>query len=156
MKKILVIIFLLSYSIVDAQKTNRDRIYWTALDRYTLNLDKTGHNTQAGDKAKTIYIEKPFFIDSIPPMINGYLLTLITNNNQRELYKLHHNKLIHTKIFPIVVEDSLLKISIIPFRGELKKSNHYNLGVSDGCSIYFRFDTSKKQFIFDKISSWGI
>jgi hypothetical protein len=54
------------------------------------------------------------------------------------------------------VADSLLKITIVPYLGELKKGNHYYLSVSDGTNIYFKFDCEKRRFVFFKAENWGI
>ena len=139
---------LFSCLIGEAQRMNSDKIYWVALDKYTANLQDKDH--------RVIYIEKPDFIDSIPPIINGHQLVFITPDNQLKLYRQNHNKLIHTKISPVTIEDSLVRVSIVPYFGELKYRHHYNLGVSTGCSIYFKFDVSKKEFVFDKVTKWGI
>ena len=138
-------------SFANTQKQVTDKIYWLALDKYTLDLDSVYHL-----KEKKIYLQKPEYVDSIPPLINGYDIILITNKNQKELYKEHNRRLIHTIMYPVAVEDSVLRITITPYFGKLKGSRHYYLAVSDGTNIYFRFDTIKKQFVVSKVKNWGI
>jgi len=147
----LTLIFMLSTLFANAQKRSSDKIYWLALNKYTLALDSNYHSTE-----KEIYLQKPDYVDSIPPKVNGYNIILITGKNQKRLYRAHNNRLIHTIISPITVEDSLLYITITPYSGTLKGNRHYYLGLSGGTTIYFKFDCTKKQFIIDKINNWGI
>ncbi|MDB4924635.1 hypothetical protein [Mucilaginibacter sp.] len=148
--------FVLLSSLSKAQTKEGDKIYWTALEKYTLSLDTMGFKKAEEDKVKTIYLEKPDFVDSIPSVINGYKIILITNENQRKTYKDHKGLLTHTKLFPISVHDNVAEISFVPYRGRLKKRNHYMLSVSDGTIIYFKFDSNKNQFVFSKVKNWGI
>lgn len=149
------VLFTLTAFVSIAQKRVSDKIYWIALERYTARLDSLSSKYSEQYATKNIYLQKPDYIDSIPSMINGYKVTLITPSNQTTLYKEHQSKLIHTVIFPVNVQDSILKVTITPYRGELKK-NHYNLGVSDGTTIYFKFDCIRQRFITYKVESWGI
>jgi hypothetical protein len=157
MKKLLVLIALVSsYFFCAAQRMESDRIYWVALEKYTHALDTLNFRKAEGDDSKIIYLEKPDYIDSIPTMVNGYQIVPITNSNEHILYKKHKNTLIHTRVSAVVVEDSLLRISFIPYIGKLKKRNHYFLAVSGGTSVYFKFDCTKQRFAFYKVNNWGI
>jgi hypothetical protein len=103
-----------------------------------------------------IYLQKPNFIDSLPSSINGHQVIIITDNNQKSLYNNHGNKLIHPVLFPLTNDGNKLYITITPYIGQLKKHNHYYLSVSDGTTIYFRFDCSTQSYILDKVENWGI
>jgi hypothetical protein len=139
-----------------AQKKATDKIYWLALNKYTLALDSGNHpNSNIGNE-KVIYLQKSDYVDSIPPLINGYNIVLITNKNQKTLYKQHNRKLTHTIMLPVAIHDSMLYITITPYIGRLKGNRHYFLSVSEGTTVYFKFDPDKKQFIVDKIKNWGI
>jgi hypothetical protein len=153
---ILTLILMSASLLVSAQKRPSDKIYWLALDKYTLALDSGRHPTLNLFQEKKIYLQKPEYVDSIPPQINGYNIILITGQTQKKLYKDHKGQLIHTIMFPVAVEDSLLYITITPYRGKLKGSRHYYLGVSDGITIYFKYNAIKKQFVVDKVKNWGI
>jgi len=59
-------------------------------------------------------------------------------------------------MFPVAVQDSMLYITITPYIGRLKGNRHFFLGVSDGTTVYFKFDPDIKQFLVDKIKNWGI
>jgi uncharacterized phage-like protein YoqJ len=130
-----------------AQRKDEDKIYWTALEKYTYSLGKAGFKKADEDKIKTIYLEKPDFIDSIPSAVN---------DNQRRLYKEHNKHLLQTKLFPVSILDSVAKVSFVPYRGKLKSRNHYMLSISDGTVIYFKFDCYQKKFVFYKVENWGI
>ncbi|MFD1256064.1 hypothetical protein ACFQ3S_04595 [Mucilaginibacter terrae] len=96
------------------------------------------------------------YVDSIPGKINNYKIELITTTNKRKLYQSHHNKLTHTKMFPLKVEDSLLSITFVPYFGQLEKRRHYHLALSGGSTVYFKFDCEKNNFIIYKVKLWGI
>ncbi|BAU53489.1 hypothetical protein [Mucilaginibacter gotjawali] len=139
---------------VKGQKIASDKIYWLALDKYTLALGSGSHPNIGVEKV--IYLQKSDYVDSIPPLINGYGIVLISNKNQKTLYKQHNRKLIHTIMSPVAVQDSMLYITITPYLGRLKGNRHYFLSVSEGTTVYFKFDSDKKQFVPDKIKNWGI
>jgi len=139
-----------------AQNKLSDKIYWAALDKYTLSLDSNKLKSANEDKVKTIYLEKANFIDSIPVAMNGYKIVAITSENQWKLYKEHNKYLIHTIIFPVKISNNIAVISFIPYHGKLKGRKHYYLGVSDGTNIHFKFDCNLKQFVFERIENWGI
>ncbi len=147
---LIVLIFFISTTIVKGQRKS-DKIYWTALDKYTLALDSVNE----GPVDRIIFLQKPEYVDSIPKEINGYHIVLLTPINQRKLYKDHNDRLIHTKMFPIAVEDSTMFITFTPYHGSFKHNN-YRLGVSDGVTIYFKYDCLSKQFIVFKVQCWGI
>ncbi|MDR3697054.1 hypothetical protein [Mucilaginibacter sp.] len=150
------LIIAISPFIAKAQKRETDKIYWLALDKYTLALDAGNHpNSNIGNE-KVIYLQKSDYVDSIPPLINGYSIVLITSKNQKTLYKQHNRNLIHTIMLPVAVQDSMLYITITPYIGQLKGNRHYFLSVSEGTTVYFKFDPGKKQFLTDKVKNWGI
>lgn len=133
-----------------------DRIYWSALEQYTLAVDTFYSKYSNGFKDKNIYLQKPEYVDSIPKEVNGYHITIITSSNKKKLYKDHNNKLLHTIMFPVAVEDSLISITLTPYHGELTKRKHYSLAVSDGTTVYFKFDCVKQRYLVYKVDNWGI
>jgi hypothetical protein len=139
-----------------AQMRESDRIYWAALEQYTLEIDTYYSKYSDRFKDKSIYLQKPEDVDSIPKEVNGYHITIITSNNQQKIYKDHNNKLLHTMMSPVTVEDSLIYITFTPYHGELKKHNHYSLSVSDGTIVYFKFDCDKQRYLVYKVDNWGI
>ena len=157
MKNLILTLVLVTASfVVKAQTQASDKIYWMALQKYTTKL-ATSHPTKVPlDSEKVIYLEKSIYLDSIPPIINGYKIVLITPSNEREIYLNHHKILVHTKISPVRVEEDYLSITITPYSGKMLNRRHYNLGVSEGSTVYFKYDCDKKEFVFDKIKNWGI
>jgi hypothetical protein len=157
MKRLFITIFFIGcLAHLNAQKRESDKIYWTALEKYTTELDRLHNGSATKNTGKIIYLEKPGFIDSIPRLVNGYQIILITSLNQQKLYKEHENVLTHTKVFPLTVEDSLLRISFIPFGGRLEGRNHYSFGNGGGTVVYFKFDCTKNQFVFSKVKTYGL
>ncbi len=154
----MLISLLLATKLCVAQKSDRDKIYWTALEQYVISIESESSDTtdsysyRSGNK---IYLEKPFYIDSIPPQIGRHKIILITRDTQRVLYEDHNNKLIHTRISPLTIKDEKLFITITPYHGTFKKKQYF-LGASDGVTIYFKFDCNKKKYVFDRIENWAI
>lgn len=154
MKLILILLLLIATSVVSAQHMREtDRIYWVTLHEYTVAVDSSYSKYIDQFKDKCIYLQKPEYVDSIPSKVNGYNIILITSQNIRKLYKEHNNHLIHTKMFPVAIEDSTFYITITPYRGELRKRNHYNLAVSDGTTVHFKYDCDKRKFVVYKVDN---
>jgi len=155
MKYFLTIILFLSISTRSiAQKNEGDKVYWVALKKFVSAVDTFYFKKMFSDK--TIYLEKPEFVDSIPDVVDGYKIVLLTQMNKKKIYQAHKNKLIHTVLQPLqLVNDSLL-IRVIPYRAHLEKHNHYFLGVSDGTTVYFKFDSDQKKYIVSSVKNWGI
>jgi len=140
----------------NAQKTESDKIYWVALKEYCINLDWLhSKNPNIYKKRHEIFLQKPEFVDSIPPILNGYKITLITNFNQRQIYTTHSNQIIHTIMSPLTNKADKLYVNITPYHGSLVKNN-YNLGLSDGTTIYFKFDSDSQKYIVNRVENWGI
>lgn len=156
--KTLLITFALTLStlLCKAQVREGDRIYWSALERYTVAVDSFYAKYSDAFKLKEIFLEKPVFVDSIPFFVNGYRITLITPQNKYALYKTHSNKLLHTIMSPLTIQDSSLYISFTPYHGELSKGRNYKLAVSDWTIVYFRYDLDKKKFIAYRVENNGI
>jgi hypothetical protein len=139
-----------------AQVQESDKVYWTALERYTKYLDTAYlQKSTALVEKRAIYLKKQDFIDSIPEKVNGYPIILLTSENYKRLYKEHKGSLTHTIMFPVKVSDSTLEVTIVPYSGNLKR-NHLNLGVSGGTTITFQFDCVQHKFVVSKVNSWGI
>lgn len=153
---ILISALCLTMSLFKAQNKASDKIYWTALEKYTFALSSIYSRELSYGDHKIVFIEKPFYVDSIPPSMNGYTIVQITSLNQRKLYLEHGKALIHTQIFPVRVEGDHLSITITPYRGKMTSKKHYNLAVSDGTTVYFKYDCEKKEFVYDKTENWGI
>lgn len=156
-RTIIIVLVIMSLSdICNAQMRDSDKIYWLALKEFVITIDSVYSKNTVIFKSKEIFLQKPELVDSIPVNIDGYRITLINATNQKQLYTNHKNHLIHTVMFPVAVEDSLIYVTFTPYRGELKKRNHYKLAVSDGTTVYFKFDCNERKFKVFKIDNWGI
>jgi hypothetical protein len=157
MNKVLIVILFFIPHLGKTQNNESDKIYCTALTQYVISIDslKLKYPKIYSD-VKEIYLEKPQFVDSLPSLINNHPIVLITPNNQHKLYIDHNKKLIHTIMFPLTNEKNEMYITITPYHGELKKHNHYSLVVSDGTTVYFKFDCDKQKYVVDKVENWGI
>jgi hypothetical protein len=157
MKRLTITSIILLFALLSkAQVQESDKIYWSALEQYTLAVDTFYSKYSDHFKDKNIYLQKPEYVNSIPKKVNGYHIILITSNNQQKIYKDYNNKLLHTMMFPVAVEDSLIYITFTPYHGELKKCKHYLLAVSDGTTVYFKFDCDKQRYLVYKVDNWGI
>lgn len=58
-------------------------------------------------------------------------------------------------MFPIQVKDGMLEITIIPYRGEVKK-NHRYLSLSDWTNVFFKLNCSTGKHEFVKVENRGI
>lgn len=142
---------------IKAQHNEHDKIYCTAIETYITAMDSLQLKYPAISKKTTeIYLEKPYFVDSIPSIINGHPIIIITDRNKESLYKAHKNKLIHTVMLPLTNARNQLYITITPYNGVLKKRKHFNLGVSEGTTVYFKLNENKQEYIVEKIKHWGI
>lgn len=149
------LILLFTVIICKAQIKEADKIYIQAIEKYTSTIDTFYMNSALQKHSQNIYLQKPDVVDSIPQIVNGYHIQLMTFENQRQIYKTHKGKITHTIMFPAkIIADSLV-VSIIPYRGILKKGK-YNLGVSDGTEVWFKFDCSQRRFVFHRVRTWGI
>jgi hypothetical protein len=157
MKTLSITIVIVLFALLSkAQVRESDKIYWSALEQYTLAIKTFYSKYSDRFQDRNIYLQKPEYVDSIPKAINGYNITLITPANQQKVYKDHNNKIIHTIMFPVAVEDSLMYITITPYHGERQKRKHYSLAVSDGTTVYFKFDCDKRRYLVHKVNNWGI
>jgi hypothetical protein len=139
-----------------AQRQSSDKMYWIALQKYTAELSKSYPKEVYYGDEKIIYLEKPLFMDSVPPKINGYNIVILTFANKKDIYLKHKRILVHTEISPIHIENDKVSITITPYGGRMINRRHYNLTVGDGTTVYFKYDCDKKEFIFDKTINWGI
>lgn len=160
MKRLALILLICLYPVYClAQNRASDRIYWTALEKYTLALDSFALSRAALAKVtylKVIYLDTPDFIDSIPPTINGYQIILLNRQNKKKIFLAHQRKLRATTISPVSADNGKLSITITPFFATLKKRNHYYYSVSDGTTVYFKFNCISQQFEYTETKNWGI
>jgi hypothetical protein len=159
MKKIiLVLILIISCLKGFGQDNENEKIYLQALDRYAVEMDSFYYKNSKEINKKIIYLEKPNFIDfkTLPSKIGNYKIVLLTKDNLEEIYHKENFKLYHTRIFPIEITEGKLMIGIIPYHGEMKNGKDLSLGLSDGTSVYFKYDCNLKTFVHDKTENWGI
>lgn len=127
-------------------------IYSIALKYYNTQLDKLKSETTE------IFIESNTGItEKLPGKIGNRQVTILTWENQKDIYAKHNNKIRHVKIFPAGTKDDLIEVRFTPYFGEYKgKKKGYFLGVSDWVTIQFKFDCSDNKFKYWNTKTGGI
>jgi len=127
-------------------------IYSIALKYYNTQLDKVKSGTTE------IFIESNNGItEKLPEQIGDRKVTILTWENQKDVYAKHDNKIRHVKIFPARTKDDLIEINFTPYFGEYKgKKKGYFLAVSDWVTIQFKFDCSDSRFKYWNTKTGGI
>ncbi|MBX2897991.1 MAG: hypothetical protein KF763_21290 [Cyclobacteriaceae bacterium] len=127
-------------------------IYSIALKYYNAHLD----NVKSG--TNEIFIESNNGItEKLPLQIGDRQVTILTWENQKDVYAKHGNKIRHVKIFPARTKDDLIEINFTPYFGEYKgKKKGYFLEVSDWVTIQFKFDCSDSRFKYWNTKTGGI
>ncbi|MBX2895579.1 MAG: hypothetical protein KF763_09050 [Cyclobacteriaceae bacterium] len=107
---------------------------------------------------KEIYVEYNNGItDKLPRLVGQRSVTIITWENQKEIYEKNGNKIRHVKIFPARTKDDLIEINITPYFGEYKgKRKGINLGLSNWVTVQFKFDCDKNKFKYFNTKTGGI
>ena len=139
-----------------AQRNENQEIYMEALRQYVIEFDSllTSNKNYKGDKI--IYLEAPDFIKAIPESVNGYRIIELTQENIKQVYKSKNNILTHTKMFPLMIVNGNIKVSIIPFSGSRKRSGKLHFINGGGTDIFFKYDCQNEYFRYDRSRSWGI
>lgn len=130
-------------------------IYCQALRYYNEHLDRTESTDDE------IFIETNNGItDKFPLQVGKRKVTILTWENQKEVYIRHKNRIRHIKVFPARTYGDVVEINFTPYFGEYrgkKNGNHqYNHAVSDWVIIQFKFDCTKKRFIYSDTKIGGI
>ena len=127
-------------------------IYFQALQYYNLHLE----NIKSGEEK--IFIERNNSItEKLPKQVGRRQVIILTSENQKDIYKEHHNKIRHVKIFPARTTDDMIEINFTPYFGEFKgKRKGYFLAVSDWVIIQFKFDCNERKFIYFNTKTGGI
>jgi len=127
-------------------------IYSIALKYYNAHLDKINSGTSE------IFIEKNNGItEKLPERVGNRQVTILTWENQKDVYFKHDNKIRHVKIFPAMIKDDLIEISLTPYFGEYKgKKKGYFLALSDWVTVQFKFDCSDNKFKYWHTKTGGI
>jgi len=127
-------------------------IYSIALKYYNTQLDKVKSETPE------IFIESNNGItEKLPGQIGNRQVTILTWENQKDVYAKHDNKIRHLKIFPARTKDDLIEINFTPYFGEYKgKKKGFFLEVSDWVTIQFKFDCSDNKFKYWNTKTGGI
>jgi hypothetical protein len=90
-------------------------IYSIALKYYNAHLDKVKSGTNE------IFIESNDGItEKLPGRVGDRQVTILTWENQINVYANHDNKIRHVKIFPVQTKDDLIEINFTPYFGEYK------------------------------------
>lgn len=108
--------------------------------------------------------EKEIFIESnngitekLPRQVGQRPVTILTWENQKDVYNRNNNKIRHLKVFPARTKDDLIEINFTPYFGEYKgKKKGYFLSVSDWVIIQFKFDCEEKNFKYWNTKTGGI
>ncbi|WP_157963323.1 hypothetical protein, partial [Algoriphagus litoralis] len=127
-------------------------IYYQALKHYNDHLDKLKSGR------KEIFIEGNSGItEKLPAQIGQRQVTIMTFENQKEVYNRNNNKIAHVKIFPAQAKDDLIEVNFTPYFGEYKgKKKGYFLQVSDWVIIQFKYDCEEKKFKYWNTETGGI
>jgi hypothetical protein len=146
------LIFLLTWTANSFGQADSTSLYSKALRYFNDYLDKYMPDE------KEIYIEPNNGItEKLPKQVGQRLVTIITWENQKEIYKRNENKIRHVKMFPARTKDSLIEINITPYFGEyIGKKKGYNLGLSNWVTIQFQFDCDKNEFKYLSTKAGGI
>ena len=150
-------VFHLSLVLASAQKpTETESIYIVALEKYVMEIDSFYRKHSDGtEKYRPIFLERTDLIQNLPSDILGVEVVEL-GDNWKEIYRKNGNRLTHLKIFPIEIEEGLIKVTLAPYHGELKKRNNLQLGFSDWTSVYFEYDCSKRLWVYDRTENDGI
>jgi len=151
MKRGLLILFV-TLTINSFGQVDSTNIYYQAFKYYRYHLDK--ENSQGTD----IFIENNDGItEKLPLQVGQHHVTILTWENQKEVYSKHHNKISLVKIFPAQTKDDVIEIRFTPFHGQYKgKKKGYFLAVSDRVIIQFKFDNIEKKFKYWDTKTDGI
>ncbi len=151
MIKILVgtLLICLTLSNASAQKGSKS-IYSKAIFDYLEYLKKHNRSTDIYVEA-SLLIEIELRRDSVED--SG--ITLINQENQKDIYRKNNNQLTHYMIFPALTEGDRLIIRLIPYHGK-RKGKNYEMIVSDGYDLYYKLNKEEKRFELDEIEPWGI
>lgn len=127
-------------------------IYSIALKYYNIQLDK--YNSGENE----IFIESNNGItEKLPRQVGDRRVTILTWENQKDVYAKHKNKIRHVKIFPARIKDNLIEINFTPYFGEYQgKKKGLHLSVSNWVIIQFKFDCSDNKFKYWGTSTGGI
>ncbi|HEY3403642.1 MAG TPA: hypothetical protein VGK59_09665 [Ohtaekwangia sp.] len=127
-------------------------IYSIALKYYNAHLDKEKSGTTE------IFIESNNGItEKLPGQIGDRQVTILTWENQLDVYAKHDNKIRHVKIFPATTKDDLIEVNFTPYFGEYKgKKKGYFLALSDWVTVQFKFDCSDNKFKYWNTKTGGI
>jgi len=150
--KNLLILLLLLLTINSFGQADSASIYYKALYYYNAQLDSLK------SRSTEIFIENNDGItDKLPVHTGNRKVTVLTWENQEEIYKRNNNKLVHVKIFPAKIKDSLVEITFIPYHGEYKgKRKGYFLSVGDWIKIQFKYDCTDNTFKYYQTVCGGI
>lgn len=146
------LILLLTWNVDCFGQVDSTSLYYQALISYNDYLD-----TYMPDE-KEIYVEYNNGItDKLPRLVGQRSVTIITWENQKEIYEKNGNKIRHVKIFPARTKDDLIEINITPYFGEYKgKRKGINLGLSNWVTVQFKFDCDKNKFKYFNTKTGGI
>lgn len=127
-------------------------IYFQALKYYSVYLDKV----QSGPAE--IFIETNNGItENLPGRVGNREVTILTWENQKDVYAKNQNKIRHVKIFPASTKGDLIEVNFTPYFGEYRrKKKGYLLNVSDWVIIQFKFDCTDNKFKYWNTKTGGI
>jgi hypothetical protein len=151
MKKLLTIILIIWTSNSFAQEDSTS-LYYQALWYYNISLDKSN------SKETELFIEKNDGItEKLPTIIGTRTITILTWNNQKEVYERNNNRINQIKIFPARIKGDLIEVVITPYHGNyLGKRKGLELSLSDWVIIQFKYDCDKKKYIYYATTEGGI
>ncbi len=142
----------LAWTVNSFGQVDSTSIYYQALKFYNAHLDKSMASQ------KEIFIENNNGItEKLPRQIGQRTVTILTVENQKQVYNRNKNKIRHLKVFPARTKDDLIEINFTPYFGEYKgKKKGYFLAVSDWVIIQFKFDCVENRFKYWNTKTGGI
>ena len=147
---ILIVFSLISVQKIYSQSSDNLSIYSRAVLDLIEYRDSLGINS-------TIYLEAEGHLSYYlrQDSIENFGVFLINKENIKALYKKNDNKLIHSTISPVRVNNDELIITITPYISE-RKMYRIRMGVSDGYNLIYKLDCESKLFKLYEIEQWGI
>ena len=146
---IVLLVFSLATSIGFAQENTKSLYYRAVKDLIDYKVEKGWKSTLYLDAEMSI------MVDLLNDKVEELNVVSINSDNRKSLYKSNGKKLTETRIFPINIIENGLKITITPYHGTLKRGK-YQLLVSDGYDVIYKFDCDSGSYKFDRIERWGI
>ena len=148
----LIVTFLLLFNLPSySQNIDQTNIYYRALKEYARYVERFEPGTD------TLYFEELKGVTTFfPKQIDGLIITIVTAQNQTNIYAADNGSLVHRKMAPAQVRDGLIDIGLIPYQGQYsEEQGGLRLGLSKWHSIIFEYNEATKSFDYKNIENNG-